>query len=56
LAYLHARRIVHLDIKPANLLASTAGEVKIADFSIAKVLSRAGEQCTSYVGTTASRT
>ncbi|KAK1561349.1 hypothetical protein QYE76_037225 [Lolium multiflorum] len=53
LAYLHARRIVHLDIKPANVLVSTAGEVKIADFGIAKVLSRAGDQCTSYVGTTA---
>ncbi|XP_047085817.1 mitogen-activated protein kinase kinase 9-like [Lolium rigidum] len=53
LAYLHARRIVHLDIKPANVLASMAGEVKIADFGIAKVLSRAGDQSTSYVGTTA---
>ncbi|KAM0850857.1 hypothetical protein ACQ4PT_052814 [Festuca glaucescens] len=53
LAYLHARRIVHLDIKPANLLASTAGEIKVADLGIAKVLSRAGDQCTSYVGTTA---
>ncbi|KAL6909455.1 hypothetical protein ACP4OV_001736 [Aristida adscensionis] len=53
LAHLHARRVVHLDIKPANLLAGTAGEVKVADFGIAKVLSRAGDHCTSYVGTAA---
>ncbi|XP_040377736.1 mitogen-activated protein kinase kinase 9-like [Oryza brachyantha] len=53
LAYLHARRVVHLDVKPANLLASTAGEIKVADFGIAKVLPRAGDHCASYVGTAA---
>ena len=53
LAHLHARRVVHRDVKPANLLVSAAGEVKIADFGIAKVLSRAGDHCTSYVGTAA---
>ncbi|XBH82903.1 hypothetical protein VPH35_071455 [Triticum aestivum] len=53
LAYLHARRIVHLDVKPANLLVTTAGEVKVADFGIAKVLARAGDHYTSYAGTSA---
>ncbi|KAL6909456.1 hypothetical protein ACP4OV_001737 [Aristida adscensionis] len=53
LAHLHARRVVHRDVKPANLLAGAAGEVKIADFGIAKVLSRAGDHCAAYEGTAA---
>ncbi|KAL6637719.1 hypothetical protein ACP70R_025291 [Stipagrostis hirtigluma subsp. patula] len=53
LAHLHARRVVHRDVKPANLLVTTAGEVKIADFGIAKVLSRAGDHCAAYEGTAA---
>jgi serine/threonine protein kinase len=53
LAHLHARRVVHRDVKPANFLVSAAGEVKIADFGIAKVLSRAGDHCAAYEGTAA---
>ncbi|CAN6322838.1 unnamed protein product [Urochloa humidicola] len=53
LAYLHARRVVHLDVKPANLLATAAGDVKVADFGIARVLPRAGDHCSAYAGTAA---
>ncbi|RRT85619.1 hypothetical protein B296_00008881 [Ensete ventricosum] len=53
LADLHSRQIVHRDIKPANLLVNAAGEVKIADFGVGKVLRRSLDPCDSYVGTCA---
>jgi mitogen-activated protein kinase kinase 9 len=53
LACLHARRVVHLDVKPASLLSTAAGEVKVADFGVARVLPRAGDHCSSYAGTAA---
>ncbi|CAN6309616.1 unnamed protein product [Urochloa humidicola] len=53
LAHLHGRRVVHRDVKPANLLVGAAGEVKIADFGIARVLSRGGDHCAVYEGTAA---
>jgi serine/threonine-protein kinase len=37
LAHAHARRVVHGDIKPANVLISHHGSVKVGDFGVARL-------------------
>ncbi len=42
LAYAHENGVLHLDIKPANIMVDRSGTVKLADFGMASLASAAG--------------
>lgn len=50
MAYLKRNGFLHRDLKPSNIMISRKGEVKIADFGLAKHLKASLEQRITYIG------
>ncbi len=47
MAYTHCQEIVHLDLKPANIMVGTFGEVHLMDWGLARSLDSASQQKTT---------
>jgi serine/threonine-protein kinase len=50
LAFAHQNNVVHRDIKPANILIGSAGQVKVADFGIARAFGATVESNLTQAG------
>ncbi|PVU88058.1 hypothetical protein BB561_006050 [Smittium simulii] len=48
---LHRRRIIHRDIKLANILLTSRNQIKIGDFGLSAFLENPGDRKTSFLGT-----
>lgn len=49
LDHIHSNSIVHRDVKPDNLLVSSCGDLKLADFGLARVLTTPDAKLTHQV-------
>lgn len=51
LDYAHNRGLIHRDIKPANIIITNGGDIKVADFGIAKAVSSTRTKTGVILGT-----
>ena len=51
LGFAHRNGVVHRDVKPGNVLVTSAGQVKVADFGIARAITANADENLTQVGT-----
>ena len=51
LEYVHARKIIHRDIKTGNVFLTGSNTIKVGDFGISKVLENTTQVAMTVVGT-----
>ena len=51
LAYLHDEKILHRDVKPANIFLSEDGDVKLGDFGVSRLMTSSAQLAQTECGT-----